>query len=745
MAQETLTNERGAAAAPSLLAAAEAVITTRLEISGGQTETLLTGATYTCPPYENPYGESCGGALCVSATWTESGKMVGTLDGSDVTFSGNTTEYGAGIYNAGSVTLYDKLFFTDNFAFCSGAAIDNVSTGNAGDFTTGIFTISGNAVFSGNFSCIDAGAVGNTGTFTMSGEALFTGNSTDGFGGAIDSIGVAVLSGKVTFTENSAGHGGGAICNSYSSDAPDLTGIFTISGESLFSSNHADSGGALNNSGTLTISNNAVFTKNLAEYEGGGVYNDGTIRFSGATVTFSGNTALRKDSRAPYIPMGGAVYNGGTVNFSCSINLATDSDTWVNEGSSYYRKFAVTNWDLTHASAGDSVCIHNFQYFSNCGEYTRMTITVTAAQSLGEYTIATGNLSDLSGKESFTLKMAADAIGQNISVLDQNVWYNGRTYSLSKVGGSQLVLTVSEAAVEKSAKSDVDGNGISDVLFQWTGGNFATGYWMNGTSNWRCANASHPAEWELLGARDMSGDGKADSVFVGNVEVAGVKGAYIGYYQDGVDTDDNWVNIGYLNNAEDITWVNKIGNLTGNPDGKNSIVWHAAELGAAGVWTDGTDNWIAISGYFGKGWELEGTGDFNGDGKDEILWRYEGGLYTSDIDSNFTSLGSCGTEWQVRAVGDFSGDGTDDIVIFHKETGLVAKLENGLAANFEAIGQLDAADWFVVGAGNYNNDPQEDLLVRQYSTGMLGYYVGANISSWVELGRGVNMDWTVIA
>ena len=31
------------------------------------------------------------------------------------------------------------------------------------------------------------------------------------------------------------------------------------------------------------------------------------------------------------------------------------------------------------------------------------------------------------------------------------------------------------------------------------------------------------------------------------------------------------------------------------------------------------------------------------------------------------------------------------------------------------------------------------------SSGMLGYYSSGDTSKWVELGRGVDMDWTVIA
>ena len=51
----------------------------------------------------------------------------------------------------------------------------------------------------------------------------------------------------------------------------------------------------------------------------------------------------------------------------------------------------------------------------------------------------------------------------------------------------------------------------------------------------------------------------------------------------------------------------------------------------------------------------------------------------------------------------------------------------------------------MVGCGDYNGDAKDDLLGRQDSTRMLGYYVCADQSQWVEMGRGVGMEWTVIA
>jgi hypothetical protein len=72
-------------------------------------------------------------------------------------------------------------------------------------------------------------------------------------------------------------------------------------------------------------------------------------------------------------------------------------------------------------------------------------------------------------------------------------------------------------------------------------------------------------------------------------------------------------------------------------------------------------------------------------------------------------------------------------------------IADGNLDDYTSIGQLDAKDWFIVGCGDYDGDRKDDLLVRQYSTGMLGYYSSGDTSKWVEMGRGVDMDWTVIA
>ena len=338
--------------------------------------------------------------------------------------------------------------------------------------------------------------------------------------------------------------------------------------------------------------------------------------------------------------------------------------------------------------------------------------------------------------------------------LNETVKIGDNNYTLRQANGN-LGVTITDVTGIEVSRGDIDKSGISDVLFQWTGGGYQLGYWMNGRSveggesTWKCTGMTHSKDWEVLGNYVMDGDGNADTVLVGNVEPApGFKGAYIGYYKDGVDLDENWVTIGYLTNDNNIEWKNKVGNLTGNADA-NSILWYAPELYALGVWKDGREDWQMISSHFGgDDWTLAGCGDFDGDGKDSVVMSYANGLgfYSVELDGSVTSMGGLNwAGWEIRAIGDFSGDRKDDVVLFHKDTGSMVLLADGNLDSYTSIGQLDPEDWFVVGAGDYNGDQKDDLLVRQYSTGTLGYYVCADQSKWTELGNGVSMDWTVIA
>ena len=540
-----------------------------------------------------------------------------------------------------------------------------------------------------------------------------------------------------------------------------ISGTRTVSGGKSVSGVYVQNGGTLNLNGgraysailrgkiTSSSSDGTVwFYNGKANVSSGGLlsatdiygYGKATIYSGGTAVNTNiyskGNTSVCSGATASNTSVGSGghleVYSGGKI--TGALQIEQGGTATIFDG-------GILNFDLTSVSPGAAARVNDLSQINYSTPV--FTLTVAGSQKNGRYQLAggaaafTGTVSVLntSGKSLGSL-----TVGKKTSI-------GGVDYVLSL---NDDLLSVSVGAVEPAGpvKSDIDANGVSDVLFQYTGGDYQLGYWMNGTNTWRGKGLRKPAEWEVLGSYDMNANGKADSVLVGNVVVNGVKGAYIGYYLDSVDTDANWRNIGYLNNADDIVWKNKVGNLTGTA-GKNSIVWYAPSLYALGVWKDGTDSWATLSGSFGgDAWTLAGCGDFDGDGKDSVLMSGNNGqyFYAVGIDGSSKSLGSANwSGWEVRAIGDFAGDTKDDIVLFHKASGSMVMCANGSVDSYKSVGQLDANDWFVVGAGDYNGDSKDDLLVRQYSTGMLGYYSAGNTANWVEMGRGVDMNWTVIA
>jgi serralysin len=69
----------------------------------------------------------------------------------------------------------------------------------------------------------------------------------------------------------------------------------------------------------------------------------------------------------------------------------------------------------------------------------------------------------------------------------------------------------------------------------------------------------------------------------------------------------------------------------------------------------------------GASWRLVGTGDFNGDGKSDLLWQNSDGT-PAIWEMNGTSViggggpGNPGSAWHLIGTGDFNGDGKDDLV-----------------------------------------------------------------------------------
>ncbi len=117
-------------------------------------------------------------------------------------------------------------------------------------------------------------------------------------------------------------------------------------------------------------------------------------------------------------------------------------------------------------------------------------------------------------------------------------------------------------------------------------------------------------------------------------------------------------------------------------DGRSDVLWHS-NTGRVTNWLGQLNggfvgNFTFADGQAGIDWHIVGTGDFNGDGRSDVLWRNDDGSVTDwlgqangGFTSNFANaFGQVDNSWQIAGTGDFNGDGRDD-VLWHSNTGRV--------------------------------------------------------------------------
>jgi hypothetical protein len=282
-------------------------------------------------------------------------------------------------------------------------------------------------------------------------------------------------------------------------------------------------------------------------------------------------------------------------------------------------------------------------------------------------------------------------------------------------GGVQLSLQVRDVA------NDFNGDGRSDILWRNDAGvifNFLGvgngGVINNGDNSYVAVGA----DWHVAGIGDFNGDGKDDILWRND------NGAIFDFL--------GTANGGFVNNGDNssvnvaTSWqVAGIGDFNG--DNKDDILWRDSAgvifnfLGTAdgGVINNGDNSYVAVD----PSVVVAGIGDFNGDGKDDILWRNSAGtifnfLGTANggvVNNGNASAATVGTDWHVAGIGDFNGDGKDDI-LWRNDNGAVFDFLGTGTGGFASNGNNSFASmsnsWHVEAIGDFNGDGKDDILWR---------------------------------
>jgi hypothetical protein len=215
---------------------------------------------------------------------------------------------------------------------------------------------------------------------------------------------------------------------------------------------------------------------------------------------------------------------------------------------------------------------------------------------------------------------------------------------------------------------------------------------------------------------------------------------------------------GYLRAVPDLNWnIAGTGDFDGN--GSADILWRNSSTGENYVYfMNGVS--IVNEGYLrtvsDQGWQVAGVGDLDGDGRDDILWRHgtSGENYAylmngvSIVNEGYLRTVADRT-WQIKGVGDFDGDGRADILWRHATSGEnYLYLMNGVS--IAAEGYLRAvADtaWQIRGVGDFDGDGRADILWRHGMSGENYLYLmnGVSIANEGYVRTVSDSNWQVAA
>jgi hypothetical protein len=154
-----------------------------------------------------------------------------------------------------------------------------------------------------------------------------------------------------------------------------------------------------------------------------------------------------------------------------------------------------------------------------------------------------------------------------------------------------------------------------------------------------------------------------------------------------------------------------------NGDGKSDLLWQN-DSGEVVIWEMKETSVIGGGslGNPGPSWHTIGTGDFNGDGYSDILWQNDNGA-VGVWEMNGTSVigggqvgSNPGPSWHTIGAGDFNGDGYSDI-LWQNESGAVAVWDlNGTGMIGGAGLGNPGSSWHAISTGDFNGDGRSDIL-----------------------------------
>lgn len=184
-------------------------------------------------------------------------------------------------------------------------------------------------------------------------------------------------------------------------------------------------------------------------------------------------------------------------------------------------------------------------------------------------------------------------------------------------------------------------------------------------------------------------------------------------------------------------------------DGRADVVWRNSTTGANTIWKSANSaTSIAVTPVGNQAWAVVGAADFDGDHKADILWHNsstgQNVIWKSGNSSTSQAVTTTALAWQVAGAGDFDGDGRADIVFRNTTTGANVIWKSANSSTSQAVTAVTDQAWIIAGVGDFDGDGKSDLLWRNTTTGSNAIWRSANSASRVGVTGVTNLNWFVV-
>jgi len=335
-----------------------------------------------------------------------------------------------------------------------------------------------------------------------------------------------------------------------------------------------------------------------------------------------------------------------------------------------------------------------------------------------------------------------DHLGQPLHVVDLPAPFGGATWN-----GGLAAPTLDD--IDSDSNLEVVVGTVSSGLVAYTLPNTgrARVLWGTGRGGYQRTGAAALRPQR----RDFGGDGRGDVLWRHSAS-----GAVAAWHMDGRFVE----RVSLLGSAA-VGWtVQAVADFTG--DGKADLLWRETASGTTYLWAIDGAAVTAASGFTSAQadptWQVVGTGDVNGDGRSDILWRKTGGgpgtgnvvawLMNGAMVSSVGSPGAVGSEWNVQGLGDLDGDGRDDILWRDTSGGstYVWFMAGASVLSSGFTGAYGDTTWTIQGVADLNGDRKDDVLWRHAGGALYVWLMhGLNLAPGSTVLPPISLSWQVKA